>query len=160
ARYSSRSASWVRTEVCRMPIASATLRASSSSPGGSEGETAVTARAREPSARAATAATSAESAPPEKATTAPPVSASTACRSRSFDESASLVCICRRFCHGRGTGRPPATLHEEGRTEERREGQGRTEQAVADRGVVVAEEDGVAAPAHDHSLQEVVGVEQ
>src|SRR5213593_914227 len=116
----------------------ATRRASSSSPGGSEGETAVTARARGPKARAATAATSAESAPPEKATTAPPVSSRTACRSRSFEERASRVCICSRFCHGGRRRRPPAALQDNGGSKEGQEGERRAEQAVADRGVVVA----------------------
>src|SRR4029079_8127660 len=53
-----------------MPTAAATERAPSSSPVASAGETAVTARARSPSARAAAAATRDESTPPEKATSA------------------------------------------------------------------------------------------
>src|SRR5688572_4497487 len=55
-----------------MPTVSATARAPSSSPTASAGETAVTASARSPSARAASAATSDESTPPEKATIALP----------------------------------------------------------------------------------------
>ena len=54
-----------------MPMESATARAPSSSPVASAGETAVTASARGPSARAASAATSEESTPPENATIAP-----------------------------------------------------------------------------------------
>ena len=53
---------------CAMPTARATSRAPSSSPVASAGETAVTASARSPSARAASAATRDESTPPEKAT--------------------------------------------------------------------------------------------
>ena len=53
-----------------MPMAAATVRAPSSSPLASAGETAVTASARSPSTRAEAAATSEESTPPEKATRA------------------------------------------------------------------------------------------
>src|SRR5262245_57433070 len=53
-----------------MPTAAATVRAPSSSPVASAGETAVTARARSPKTRADTAATSEESTPPENATSA------------------------------------------------------------------------------------------
>src|SRR6476659_9439549 len=53
-----------------MPTAAATARAPSSSPVASAGETAVTASARSPKTRPATAATSEESTPPEKATRA------------------------------------------------------------------------------------------
>src|SRR3954470_6660332 len=67
-----------------MPTRAANSRASRSSPGGSDGDTAVTASARSPSARAATAATRAESVPPENATTAPPVEATTAWRRSSL----------------------------------------------------------------------------
>jgi hypothetical protein len=55
---------------CAIPTAAATPRAPSSSPVARAGETAVTANARSPSARAASAATSEESTPPEKATIA------------------------------------------------------------------------------------------
>src|SRR5690242_18740379 len=60
---------------CAIPMASATCRAPSSSPVASAGDTAVTASAPSPSARAASAATSDESTPPEKATIALPRSA-------------------------------------------------------------------------------------
>src|SRR3954468_22236662 len=53
----------------------ATRRAPSSSPDATEGDTAVTASARSPSARWASAATTLESTPPENATTARPSSA-------------------------------------------------------------------------------------
>src|SRR3954451_12539920 len=67
-----------------MPIASATALAPSSSPVANAGDTAVTARARAPSARYAAAATSDESTPPENATTTPPRSPlTTATRSSS-----------------------------------------------------------------------------
>src|SRR4249920_379990 len=66
-----------------MPIAAATDRAPSSSPSASAGDTAVTASARSPSTRCATAATSEESTPPEKATTAPSAVATTASSSPS-----------------------------------------------------------------------------
>src|SRR5262245_7523503 len=53
-----------------MPTAAATVRAPSSSPVASAGETAVTASARSPKTRADTAATREESTPPENATSA------------------------------------------------------------------------------------------
>src|SRR5690349_24898724 len=53
-----------------MPTAAATVRAPSSSPVARAGETAVTANTRSPNTRAAAAATSDESTPPENATSA------------------------------------------------------------------------------------------
>ena len=58
-----------RDRLVAIPIALATPRAPSSSPVASAGDTAVTASARSPRARAASAATSDESTPPENATT-------------------------------------------------------------------------------------------
>ena len=72
ARYSARSSSAVVIVSWRIPTAAATRLAPSSSPVASAGETAVTASARSPSARAASAATRDESTPPENATTALP----------------------------------------------------------------------------------------
>src|SRR5215210_5353744 len=90
ARYSGRSTSWVRTVLCRIPRRAATSAACSISPGGNDGDTAVTASARSPNDRAATAATRAESVPPEYATTTPPVSARTPCRRSSLVADAGM----------------------------------------------------------------------
>src|SRR4051794_22972041 len=74
-----------------MPAASAVALAASSSPGGREGDTAVTASARSPSSLAATAATRAESAPPEKATTTLSISAIVELRRCAFSESSTTA---------------------------------------------------------------------
>src|SRR6184192_3355453 len=131
-----------------MPIAAATRFASTSSPGGSDGETAVTATAREPSTFAATAATSVESAPPEKATTAPPIRSRTRSSSRSFGEGAVLARACvrvgiARFSHFGAASRPPHAGSHERCEQQQRDDQRRPEQPLADGGVVVPEQDRV-----------------
>src|SRR5438093_6204804 len=73
---------------CRIPTAPATVRAPSSSPVASAGETAVMAIDRSPSTRAAAAATSEESTPPENATMAlgtVPIAASSS--------ASALICV-------------------------------------------------------------------
>src|SRR5690242_6084154 len=87
-----------------MPTAAATVRAPTSSPVASAGETAVTASARSPRTRAAAAATSDESTPPEKATSALGAVAIVASRSASV----GIEVGCRR---GRGERLGPYLLH-------------------------------------------------
>src|SRR4051794_33652717 len=86
-----------------IPIAAATRRAPSSSPAATDGETAVTASAWSPRARAASAATTDESTPPENATTAEP---STRNRPSSLVKGSDPLCT----VIGRGQGSCPDRL--------------------------------------------------
>src|SRR3954471_3109801 len=87
-----------------MPTGAATLRPPASSPVATAGDSAVTASARSPSVRAATAATSDESTPPENATIALGVPATDAARSAS-------VCIRPDPPRRGGERRRPDLLH-------------------------------------------------
>src|SRR3954470_11479307 len=102
---------------CAMPTASATERAPCSSPVARAGETAVTARARSPSARAASAATSDESTPPENDTTALPRPAS---RCSSLVCSSAVPMPLTVGARGRERTRPPLLDRPAGALGERR----------------------------------------